>query len=114
MIRLSHKKSSANNRLGQKISSSVGRIGHKVIGSSEDIGARAGLVESAANKVSQVAGGAATVAAMTGMGVPVAGALGSLSAGSVGVGRAAGMTKTAADKVTQGKRAMAAVDRVFR
>ena len=51
---------------------------------------------------------------MTGMGVPVAGALGSLSAGAAGVGRAAGMTKTAADKVTQGKNAMAAVDRVFR
>jgi len=107
--RLGHKKNHSPLRVGHKSTGGGLRAGlkssivEKVISDPERAGAIAGRVESISGGISKVAGTGATLAAMTGLGVPVASALGSVSATAQGVSQGAGMVRRGAEKATQAK-----------
>lgn len=101
--RLGHKKNHSPPRVGQKSTTGDIRAGlksaviDKVVGDPERAGAIAGRVESIAGAVSKAAGTGATLAALTGLGVPVASALGSVSATAGGVSEGAAFVRRGAE-----------------
>ena len=108
-MKLGTKKSGVFARLGQKIYSGGGALANK----SEKVSTIAGAVQGVAGKGRQEAGGAATVAAMTGLGVPVASALGTVSAGAGALSKGAGVVQGVADRTTQARGALNTINRVL-
>lgn len=101
--RLGHKKNHSPPRVGHKTTGGDVRAGikssivNRVISNPERAGAIAGRVESISGAVSKAAGTGATLAALTGLGVPVASALGSVSATAEGVSQGAALVRRGAE-----------------
>jgi len=110
MLRLGNKTYRLSPRLGVKRITGAGRLAYK---HSESIEKNAGLVSDVAGKASGVLATGATLAAMTGLGVPVAAGLGSASAaaGSLAVG--AGAISKGAQGVNRVKEANRRIDQFF-
>ena len=94
-------------RIGTKIGG-LGQLGLKHSGT---IASAAGVVEGVADKVASAAGTGATLAALSGLGVPVATALGSVAAGAKGVAKGAEVVGGVAGKAATAQRALNFMDR---
>lgn len=108
MLRLATKgKVGFSARLGVKRVGGAGRLAYK---HSEGIEKGAGIVESVAGKLGAAAGTGATVAALSGAGVPVATGLAAVGGGLTALSKGAGMVKTGAAGVSRVKEANRRID----
>ena len=112
MFRLGHKIYQGGKRLGEKAVSAGKALGQKAYENVEKISGIAGTVENVAGKISGGLGTAATMAALTGFGAPVAAGLASAGAAAGAVSKGAGMVQERAsqaaavkDKVEKGRAA---------
>jgi len=108
MLRLATKgKVGFSARLGVKRVSSAGRLAYK---HSEGIEKGAGVVESVAGKLGAAAGTGATLAALSGAGVPIATGLAAVGGGLTALSKGAGVVKTGAAGVSRVKDANRRID----
>ena len=103
-FRLGRKKTaSTDKRLGTKVSDGVRAGAKTAYHNVERVGGIAGMVSSVAGKVSGLAGTGATLAALTGFGVPVATALGGVAAGAKALQAGADVVGGVAGRATEAK-----------
>ena len=110
MLRLGNKTYRLSPRLGVKRITGAGRLAYK---HSESIEKNAGLVSDIAGKASGVLATGATLAALTGLGAPVAAGLGSASAAAGTLSAGAGYAAKAAQGVNRVKEANRRIDQFF-
>ena len=107
MLRLGNKTYRLSPRLGVKRITGAGRLAYK---HSESIEKNAGLVSDVAGKASGVLATGATLAAVTGLGVPLAAGLGSASAAAGSLSAGAGLVRRGAQGVNRVKDANRKID----